>query len=138
MSPTLKLDLHVPDQVVFRVAAVGAADARGAGETVDADVGLAVLAEGAVLGTVAGRTAQHLVADLKVSHALAHGGDHTGVLVAQHHGQLNEGRAVAMEKLHVGAADAHIADLDHHLVGAGAIVSCNFHSKTSFLIEWMG
>ena len=39
--------------------------------------------------------------------------------MAQHHGQMDEGRIAALIELHIGAAHAHIVDFDYQLVGAG-------------------
>ena len=106
--------LHIPDQHILGIAAVGAADAGGAREAVDTDVGLALSAGGAVLGAVGGRAAENLVTHLVIGDALAHLNHGAHVLMAQDHGQLYEGRDRAyLIKLHVGSANTNIVDLDH-------------------------
>ena len=106
--------LHVTNQHILGITAVGAADAGCAGEAVDADVGFALTAGGAVLGAVGGRAAENLIADLIIGDALADLHHGAYVLMSQHHGQVNKGRYCAgLEELYVGAADANIVDLYH-------------------------
>ena len=78
----------------------------------------AFLAAGAHGLTGRGRAAEQTVAHLEIGNAFTNLHNGTGVLMAENHGELDEGRIAALVELHVGAANAAVLNLHQHLAGA--------------------